>query len=172
MAMALFGTTMACKKYTDEPGQYDSRLSRKYCNDPLAVNFNRDFPGTPDNSVCYYPADVYKGQYTFIDSIYSGNNILMAEVPLVLNFSASSQTRLTLSGFCGSGGSSITLTANRQLRANADTTVGTGQLLCRSKDTVSGYISQLAGDSTKLHFFFTVVSDTGVAFHQGTGYRQ
>ena len=36
----------SCSKYTDDPGETDPRLSRKYCNDPEAVNYNRDFPGT------------------------------------------------------------------------------------------------------------------------------
>ena len=164
--------TASCRKYKDEPGPTDVRLARKYCNDPEAVNFNRDFPGTADNSVCYYPSDVFKGQYNFVDSIFDGANIRIAEVPLVLNFSATSHTRLLLSGFCGSGAGTLSLTANRQLRANLDTTIMDGQPLCRSKDTASGYISQLPSDSTKIRFYFTVVSDTGVAYHQGTAIRQ
>ena len=162
----------SCTKYTDDPGDSDPRLSRKYCNDPEAVNFNRDFPGTADNSVCFFPADVFKGQYAFTDSIYNGSNKLLAERPLVLNFSAENRTKISMLGFCGGGGTPITFTANRQLRAFADTIVLNGQLLCRPKDTVSGYLTQSPGDSIRLRFFLTVVSDTGTALHQGTAYRQ
>src|SRR5438132_180001 len=72
----------ACKKYVDEPGKSDPRLSRKYCNDPEAVNFNRDFPGTADNSVCFFPSDAFKGTYTFTDSIYIGKDTLKRALTL------------------------------------------------------------------------------------------
>src|SRR5947208_3141374 len=84
----LFLISASCKKYTDQPGKSDPRLARKYCNDPSAVNYNRDFPGTEDNSICYYPTDVFKGQYTFTDSIYSGASVLVSQMPLILTASA------------------------------------------------------------------------------------
>ena len=162
----------SCKKYTDEPGQGDPRLTRKYCNDPEAVNFNRDFPGTPDNSVCYYPADAFKGTYTFIDSIYSGTK-LQAERTLQLQLTAGSKVKFTVLGLCGNGSGAMTFTANRQLRAVADTTItGKGQLFCRSRDTVSGTLTQSLTDSTRLQFSLNVVSDTGTTLHRGTAYRQ
>lgn len=160
----------ACKKYQDSPGQYDPRLSSKYCNDPAAVNFNYGFPGTADNSVCFYPSDVYKGSYQFVDSIYF-NDVLVAEVPLVLQISKQDETKFTLSGFCGSA-SSLHFTANRALFAYADTVVGTGQILCRQQDTLSGTLTQTLSDSLRLHIYFTVASDTGSTTHQGTAYRQ
>ena len=163
----------SCEKYEDVPGQSDPRLSRKYCNDPEAVNFNRDFPGTADNSVCFYPADAFAAQYSFIDSIYDGGNKLLAEVPLLLTISADSRTKMSMTGFCPGSTNPIKLTANQQLRAFVDTTVLNGQLLCRVKDTLSGYISQKTpGDTLRLKLTFTVVSDTGLNYHEGTAYRQ
>ncbi len=160
----------SCKKYEDKPGQYDPRLSSKYCNDPAAVNYNYGFPGTADNSVCFYPADVYQGRYQFVDSVYS-NNVLVAEVPLVLQAIKQDETKFTLSGFCGSS-SSLHFTANRALFAYADTVAGTGQILCRQQDTLSGTLTQTLSDSLRLHIYFTVASDTGSTTHQGTAYRQ
>jgi hypothetical protein len=162
----------SCKKYTDEPGQGDPRLSRKYCNDPEAVNFNRDFPGTADNSVCFYPADAYQGSYKFIDSIYNEGNKLLAERLVILNFSAIDKNKISLAGFCEGSSTPVTLTANRQLRAIIDTVVFNGQLLCRPRDTVSGVITQSLTDSTRLKFYLRVVSDTNITLHQGTAFRQ
>ncbi|MBS1615834.1 MAG: hypothetical protein JST06_06905 [Bacteroidetes bacterium] len=159
----------ACKKYEDKPGQYDPRLSSKYCNDPAAVNYNYGFPGTPDNSVCFYPADVFQGSYQFVDSIYS-NDKLVAEVPLVLQASKQDETRFVVTGFCN--GSTLKFTANRALFAYADTVVGNGQVLCRPQDTLSGTLIQRLSDSVRLSVYFTVSSDTGSTIHQGTAYRQ
>ena len=161
----------ACKKYQDEPGKSDPRLNRHYCNDPDAVNFNKDFPGIADNSVCIYPADVFAGNYSFVDSVYDGSQKLQIERPLVLKFVALNHTQFYMEGFCA-GSSRQNFTTNRSLLAAADTTVGSGQLLCRSKDTLSGGIFQKLGDSTRIQFSLIVVSDTGVSYHQGTAYRQ
>lgn len=161
----------SCQKYQDEPGQGDPRLSRKYCNDPDAVNYNLDFPGTADNSVCYYPADAFKGTYKFVDSIYSGSNKTPQELPLTLQFVAKNQTQFDITGFCPNG-NALHFTANRALRASGDTTILNGQTLCRTKDTVSGYLTRSLGDSSRVLFFLTVVSDTGTTTHQGTAYRQ
>jgi hypothetical protein len=160
-----------CKKYKDEPGQYDPRLVRKYCNDPEAVNYNFDFPGTADNSVCFYPTDALKGTYNFVDSVYAGSTTLVKEQTLTLVLSGENRTKLLISGFCG-GGEQLRFTVNRALRATGDTTIANGQRMCRDKDTLSGYISRSLGDSTRLKFYLTVVSDTGVTQHQGTAYRQ
>lgn len=169
----LFGVMMlsSCEKYKDTPGETDPRLSRHYCNDPDAVNFNRDFPGIADNSVCTYPADVFAGNYSFVDSIYDGGQKLLKETPLVLSFTAIDHTKFYLTGFCAAGSQQY-FTTNRSLLASADTTVGSGQLLCRQTDTLSGNIFQALGDSTKVRFSLVVVSDTAVTYHQGTAYRQ
>jgi hypothetical protein len=162
---------ISCKKYHDEPGQTVSQLSRKYCNDPEAVNYNLNFPGTADNSVCYYPADAFSGNYRFTDSIYNATNSLALQLPLTLQMVARNHNQFDITGFCP-GGAALHFTANRSLHATGDTTVLSGQILCRSKDTVSGYLTRSLGDSTRVMFYLTVVSDTGTTIHQGTAYRQ
>jgi len=162
--------TGGCQKYEDVPGQSDPRLARKYCNDPEAVNFNFDFPGTADNSVCYYPADVFAGNYTFVDSVYTSANKIAFTTPLTLTIQAQSHGKFDLSGLCG--GSTVHFTVNRTLRATADSTILNGQALCRVQDTVSGYLIRKLGDSTRMQVILTVVSDTGATIHQGTAYKQ
>lgn len=164
-------TLVSCQKYVDVPGQSDPRLSRKYCNDPEAVNYDLDFPGTADNSVCYYPADAFQGSYLFIDSVYNGLNALTRQWSLNLHFTGLTRTKLDISGFCP-GGDLLHFTANRALLATGDTTILNGQMLCQIKDTISGTITRSLGDSSRLQFSLTVVSDTGVTTHRGTAYRQ
>ncbi len=161
----------ACKKYTDTPGQYDPRLDRPYCNDPEAVNFNRDFPGRADNSVCYYPADAFEGNYRFEDSIYDGAQKLLSVQSINFSISGKDRIRFDLNGFCPSGSAAIAFTASRNLRAEADTNALKGQLLCRGLDTVSGSLTMPVFDSSRIRFSLVVLSDTGVALHQGTAYR-
>ncbi len=161
----------SCKKYEDKVGPSDPRLSRLYCNDPEAVNFNWDFPGTPDNSVCLYPADAFKGQYRFTDSIYNSASQLVLQRQYTLDLYALSRSRLALLGFCGPS-DTVKLTASRFFRATVDTTVLKGQALCRPQDTLSGYLTRTAPDAQHLHFFFTVTTDTGFTFHMGTAVKQ
>lgn len=173
LSAGLFGGMLlsSCQKYKDTPGKTDPRLSRHYCNDPTAVNFNRDFPGIADNSVCVYPADVFAGNYAFVDSIFDGSQQLLRQIPMSLRFTAIDHSRFYITGFCPAGGQQ-NFTTSRSLLASADTTVGSGQILCRQTDTLSGNVFQTLGDTTKVQFSLVVVTDTGISYHQGTAYRQ
>ena len=160
----------SCEKYKDVPGDPNNPLlQRPYCNDPAGVNYNWDFPGKPDNATCIYPADVFVGNYTYTDSIYDASQSFIRAQVLNLNVSSSGQEKIAISGFCP--GSSISLTASRRLRADADTVVGFGQLLCRPTDTVTGAISRPDITGSVL-FDFTVISDTGLNYHRGSAVKQ
>ncbi len=164
--------TASCKKYEDDAGKSDPRLSRKYCNDPEAVNYNLDFPGTADNSICYYPAEAFRGSYSFTDTVYNGAGQIVRLDSVVLRLSAASRSKLIIMGFCAAGNDSLRFTANRQLRATADTKVLKGQFLCRTKDTVSGVLTRMLGDSSRMRIFLTVISDTGTTTHTGTAFKR
>lgn len=172
----------ACQKYTDTPGVDDPRLhNRFYCNTPDAVNYNWDFPGTPDSTKCVFPSDVFKGHYYYVDSIYNADgSSLLKQDTLQFDIQALNRTHISLTGFCGSGnGATIALTATRTFRAQVDTVAAIvkGQLLCRPLDTLSGYFIA-SQDSTsgilarRLKFSFTVLSDTGSTEHRGTAIKQ
>lgn len=157
----------------DEPvaDQFDTL----YCNDPIAINYNLAFPGTPDNSICIYPTDVFGGSYSFKDSIYNGEFELDTVLDYTIVFNRTSQTQLNVLGFCP-GGDTIEMTATRYYKAVADSTMILpdstllpGQVFCRSLDTLSGSISKVDSDSTKIRINFTIASDTGVNYHIGTG---
>ena len=170
LLLGLVLTFVSCKKYEDKTGPTDPRLVKPYCNDPQAVNYNWDFPGTPDNNTCVYPTDVFKGEYTYTDSIYDANSKLVLHQTLQLTFIPSTKTKLFVAGLCPTG--ALSFTASRRLRADADTTVGIGQLFCRTEDTVSGYISRENIVDAPIRFSLTVNSDTGIFTHRGSAIKR
>lgn len=161
----------SCKKYEDVPGAGDPRLTRKYCNDPEAVNYNWDFPGTPDNSVCFYPAEVFAGNYLFVDSVFLTDNTVGSADSLHLLFIPFSHTALGIKGYCGNG-DTILLTANRYFRATVDSNTYLGQQFCDVKDTISGFVLRTAADTEHVQISFTIVTDTGTTTHNGIAIRQ
>jgi len=57
------------------------------------------------------------------------------------------------------------------LRADVDTLIGYGQLLCRPQDTLTGYISRRVEDVSQFQFNLTVASDTDVIYHRGSALK-
>lgn len=135
----------ACDKYKDPPPT-DLGLTRKYCNDPIAANYNDSFPGIPDNSVCIYPNELFKGTWLFRDSVYLPDMTFFQAQDYTLTFLPGNpaldtlKNKVTVSGFC-SNGNTLALTTTRFGLAMTDTLVTYtqgGQLFCTPTDTVSG----------------------------------
>jgi hypothetical protein len=163
----------ACKKSSTNTPVSDSRLDRPYCNDPEAVNYNWDFPGTPDNTTCFYPTEVFSSAYSYNDSVYFKDGTFLYANPLTLHLYPLDKTKLFVTGFCGGSNDTLWFTADRYYRALLDTTIDNGQPLCDIKDTATGTIIQSKTDSTLLQVNFTVVSDSdNVYFHRGTAIKQ
>lgn len=174
----------ACEKWKDPNPDPDPRVAeRKYCNDPQAVNYNWDFPGLPDSTVCIYPADLFEGTYSFTDSVYNANNELDTAGSLkvyTIQLIPTSKNKLNLTGFCPSN--AIAFTAERTTyRAVADTTLKLndttffyGQPLCRIEDTLTGSVTKQRYDSSgkTIYIEWMVVSDSGVNYHKGTAIKQ
>ncbi len=169
---------ISCSK--SESNKSDDRLAtNKYCNDPEAINYNSGFPGTPDNSICIFPTQVFKGGYLFYDSVLDADFKLKQIDTLNLIISATNNTKLELAGFCNG---IITLTSNRYYESVIDSlhlengglnNVLNGQYLCgNTKDTVSGMIRKSKSDSTKITLNFTVASASGITHHQGSGTKK
>ncbi len=175
---ALFGIiiwgSLSCNKWSDPTPVTDPRLTNPYCNDPDAVNYNWGFPGKPDNTICFYPSDIFNGTYLFTDSVYlTSSNLFIYTQTETLYVSKQSKTKLLITGLC-SGGNSLSLTAHSDFTATIDTTVGDttiinrGQLLCRTVDTATGTFTYNRFDSL-LHVSFQVINDTGTTTHIGKG---
>ncbi|RYD51949.1 MAG: hypothetical protein EOP52_07125 [Sphingobacteriales bacterium] len=182
MKMAVLGGLMvagatwlgSCKQVENTYNVTDPRLdSNRYCNDPEAVNYNWNFPGKPDNTVCVYPADLFKGNFLFNDSVTREDGSLdsvASTKQYLLTIAATGNNRVTLTGFCSQA---LVLTAPRTgFRALLDTTVGKGQLFCRPADTINGSLQRDLADTVGLRIAFTVISDTGTRVHYGTATRQ
>jgi len=162
---------LACKKYSDPQGQSDPRLTRPYCNDPLAVNYNWDFPGVPNDSVCFYPSQVFSGTYSYLDSIYLPDNTLARVTPVTMHLWPATEKDIRITGFCPNG-DSLYFTATKYYTAYTDTLLGNGVSFCTSMDTLVGTLTKRQTNDTIMLVDFTVVTDTGTTYHRGTAYKQ
>lgn len=164
----------SCSKYKDEAGEYDPRLKRPYCNDPEAVNYNWDFPGTPDSTVCYYPEDMLSGNYTLLDSIYSSDDVLDTLGIRTVYFSVYPLSRgnIGLVGLCGSD--TLFFTTDRFYFIAADSLFEQGQPYCSPLDTFTGTMRYFPGDTSYLQLNLTVDGGTlsGIRYHRGTAIKQ
>jgi hypothetical protein len=166
----------ACKKYKDPAiATLDPRLTNHYCNDPDAINYNWNFPGIEDSTICIYPVDSFVGTWTFHDTIYleSGDTESVQIKQLV--FSATEDTlksHLAVNGWCG-GNVPFYVTASKYNRADVDTIPGGpfGQFLCAQTDTLNGYINKNTGDRNTMKIDFTINSAEGIKYHRGTAVR-
>ncbi len=169
---------MACQKAPqDTADPEDPRLQQPYCNDPEAVNYNWDFPGRPDNSVCYYPTDVFAGRYQFEDTLYySSEYIPMGTRTYTLELEAQGRSNMLLKGFCDDG-KAFTMKAGRFFRATldslslADSLMLGGQFFCSTQDTLSGYILYRSEEPEGIRIQFRQGTDTNAIFHTGTAWR-
>jgi hypothetical protein len=160
----------ACKKYKDPDPFTDSRIKNKYCNIPTAINYNWDFPGIEDNSTCIFPAQIYKGNYLFHDTITTELGEFVSKDSFMVSFLQIDSTRLTVSGFCG-----LNLhyaKATRFFKFTLDSLIGNGQLFCNNKDTIVGGGSKIGlQDTSTIQIVYQLQTDTGVVFHKGTAVK-
>ena len=149
---------------------YDGQDSL-YCNDPAAINYNYDFPGTANNTICIYPSEVFIGTYSLEDSVYTADFATFYIIKDTISIYQLNKTKLAAVGFCGPY-DSIKLTANRYYRASLDSVSANGQPLCSPKDTISGMFSRVAIDTNIIKIDLTLYSDTaGLKYHKGTATR-
>ncbi|WP_124635018.1 hypothetical protein [Taibaiella sp. KBW10] len=171
---------IACKKYVD-PTKPDITLTNHYCNDPIAANYNHGFPGIPDNSVCRYPTDFFKGNWQFVDSIFYPDMRFYRTQTLSLSFTPMDQaldtfrTRLTVLGLCPNN-TILKVTANKYALALTDTllpNVNGGQLFCSVSDTVSGFFKR-TNDTlrTSMNINLTELSAADTFYHRGLAIKQ
>ncbi len=173
LIILIAGAIFSCNKYKSPKGYTDPNLTNHYCNDPNGVNYNWGFPGIPDNTVCFYPTDVFAGKYLFKDSVYlqSGYLFIFAD-SIILTIKKLTDSQMCIYGMCPNG-DSILMTATPLFTAYVDTVIGDsvtnwGQSYCGSADTIVGSISQNRIDSI-LTISFQVASDSGIiTMHTGS----
>ncbi len=174
----LLGFTVSCKKWVDPAPVADPRINTPYCNDPSAVNYNWGYPGKPDNSVCFYPSDLFAGTYVYKDTTYkTQTDLYLAADSMNIIISKISSTQITVSGLCPSG-QQLILTAGATYQASVDTTVGDsltlypGQFFCRNQDTVTGTFTRDKVDSTLIYVALYIRSDTGATTRTGRAIKK
>jgi hypothetical protein len=178
LALLTTGVVVSCKKWQDPAPTDDSRLTNPYCNDPSAVNYNWGFPGKPDNSVCYYPSDLFAGTYSFKDTSYqAATDLYLSADSFIIYISKISQTKISIDGMCPSG-QKLILTAGATYTATVDTTVGDsttlypGQYFCSEKDTVVGFFVRDKVDSSLIYVDLYIRTDTGATVRRGRAIKK
>lgn len=169
---------VSCDKWKDPAPVNDPRLTNLYCNNPAAVNYNLGFPGKPDNSICFFPSDLFQGSYLLKDSVYvSTSGLFLKADSFMIRIVKINDSKIAVVGFCNSG-TQLFLTAGPTYVATMDTlagdstTINKGQIMCRIQDTISGTITKDRIDSTLLHVFLTIVGDTGTTVITGNARKQ
>jgi hypothetical protein len=169
-AMALL-LLFSCKKYKDPDPQTDPRIQDLYCNDPSAINYNWNFPGIPDNTTCFYPSDVFAGNYTYYDSTLNDDLDVIAMDTFTISLVKIDTVRMTLSGFCT--GAPLSITADQFLRLVLDSIDGDGQQLCLGADTMIGGGKKVTVlDTTNITFSYEIESGNARTTHKGTAIKQ
>jgi hypothetical protein len=160
----------ACKPYKDPAPIEDPRISNPYCNDPNAVNYNWGFPGIPDNSTCIYPADIFKGNYIWRDTVVNDLGAAVSYDSVFATVNKLDSTRIEISGRCGYD---LKLSANRFLIITIDSLAGNGQQFCQPNDTIMGNGFKVStSDTNTFRLNYTIVSDTGTSTHESFFIKQ
>lgn len=161
----------ACQKWEDSPGE-NLGLTNRYCNIPEAINYNHNFPGIEDSTVCVYPSYPFVGTYRFQDSVYDEfGNLTSLGSDYTFRIIAKDRYKFDLTDFCAPG-SLMFFTADRYYRAYSDSLIGDGrQFFCRESDTLSGQMVYRPSDSS-LQIQWSVRSDTAFHNHSGRAYKQ
>ncbi len=163
--LCLFSFLFSCKKYKDPNPITDPRIKNHYCNDPSAVNFNWDFPGIADNTVCIYPSDIFEGNFKLYDTTINDLDSVLKTDSFNIEISKVDTTKLTLSGFCGT--KIFTAKANRYMKFELDSIISFGQSFCNSTDTIigNGYRKTFA-DTASFYFNYLLQTPTGIEKHK------
>lgn len=134
--------SIACKKPSDQSvPDISDQLTRPYCNDPIAANYNVGFPGIPDNSVCVYPYDKFLGTWDLKDSIFREDNTLYLVMDRIITFipvsTDTNKNQMQILDWCASP---IDIYCNKYGKAYIVNTLpypDSAQVIC-STDTIMG----------------------------------
>jgi len=166
----------SCLKSDDPPpAEPNPDLTNHYCNDPNAVNYNRGFPGIPDNSVCTYPVDSFVGQWLWVDSVFHPDSSFNFTDTKTLAFQATEDTlhsHMEITGLCNNPGVPIQITADKYGTALIDSVDKhyAGQFFCSPADTVSGRF-RFPLDRRDTMMIELTVHGPSAGYHKGKAHR-
>lgn len=151
-------------------------LTRRYCNNPYASNYNDSFPGIPDSTRCRYPADDFSGSWGMNDSIFKTDSTFVEARNVDLNFipiDTEARNELNLNGWCSTG--SIHVKANKYGRAvvvNKLEYPDSAQVVCGG-DTLMGYFQFKLNTKDTMVILANETKASGlVLFHKAIAFRK
>lgn len=167
----LLATTAAallthCRKPLEQT-RPEADLTRKYCNDPRAINYNDSFPGIPDNSRCTYPDEQFIGVWWMTDSVFRMDSTFHALIEQEISFEARSDTnrnKIALQDWCTG---SIQLKADRYGRAVVINTLSypdSAQVACGT-DSLMGFVKYRWNTIDTLEIFMTQKPEVGTKYY-------
>jgi len=170
---------MSCQPVEDPVApDISDQLTRHYCNDPYAVNFNDSFPGIPDNTRCYYPQDLVAGTWLMMDSIFRPDGEYLEYVEKEINlqpFASEERNIIHLLNWC-SGSAKVIMIINKYGKIEVEQQLefpAEGQIVCGS-DTLMGNGQRVIKDTdTLLVMELTEHKNSGqIKIHKITSYKQ
>jgi hypothetical protein len=168
--LGLIITFFACKKYKDPVNPPLNNLTSKYCNNPKAINYNWGFPGSPDNSICIYPADLYAGSYIFYDSLLDASGLYLPFDTIAVTITKLNDSSISINGLCGT--TNFTATALKNNRFNLDTTAQIGQIYCSGADTINGFATKWLWNDSNFKFTYLLINGVNIKEHKGYFIKQ
>lgn len=174
IACAAVAVLAQCRK-PEEQTRPDAELTRKYCNDPRAINYNDSFPGIPDNAQCRYPDEQFDGVWSLTDSVFRADSTFFDLEEKEIRFQAISDTgrnKIALIDWCGTP---IQMKANRYGRAEVVNTLSypdSAQVACGT-DSLMGFVKFRWNTVDTLDIFMSQKPETGTKYyHKATAIRK
>lgn len=165
----------ACNKEDKKGEDVTDKLKNKYCNIPGAINYNWNFPGIEDNSICYFATDYYEGTWKLTDSVRLEDSTFVRVDTLYLEFnkigSDTTNSKMHLRRWCIT--SDIWVQVNKYYIGMTDTTQNAEgwQLVCNGRDSLKINFSRNVFDSTIVDFTIRQFNNDTMYYHQATGVK-
>lgn len=164
---------MYCRKPIEQ-SRPDIDLTRPYCNDPRAINYNDSFPGIPDNSKCHYPDEQFDGNWVLTDSVFRIDSTWVETFEREIYFTPtmdSSRAIIQMHNWCGTP---IEMKASRYGKAEVVNKLSypdSAQIACGT-DSIMGYMQFKFNTRDTLIIFLTRHPEAGTKYyHKGIAYK-
>jgi hypothetical protein len=156
----------SCKRYKDPTPITTDKLTQHFCNNPKAVNYNWGFPGIADSTLCFFPADLFIGNYTYYDSLLDdANGIYLPFDTMDVTIAKINDSSIQLIGLCLA--TPFSAKATKNYRFTIDSTTAFGQVFCSNADTMNGTGIKVQFNDTNFVYNYQLVNNGKTTMHKG-----
>jgi hypothetical protein len=156
----------SCKPYKDPAPIITNVLTTHYCNNPKAVNYNWGFPGVADDAICFFPADLFVGQYTYYDSILDvGSSLYLPFDTVDITIAKLTDSTIHILGQCVTV--PLSAKASKNYRFALDSTTYLGQVFCGGGDTINGAGTKIQFNDTNFVYQYQLIKNGNLLNHKG-----